>query len=100
MTAGVKNGLGTMDYELIKYDPPLTPEHVAKWQIRPTPTPLMLREMWKKRDYIKEAEPFQRVPFDQKPDLDAYEAEDRTPFMKELPVEEWADAVEERDDEQ
>jgi len=100
LTAGVKNGLGTMDYELIKYEPPLTREHVAKWQIRQTPTPLILREMWKKRDYIKEAEPFQRVPFDQKPDLDDYEPADRTRFMKELPVEDWADAVEEPHDEQ
>ena len=53
-----------------------------------------------KRDYVKEAEPFQRVPFDQKPDLEDYQAEDRTPFMKQLPVEEWADAIEEPDDDQ
>ena len=86
--------MGTMDYELIKYEPPLTPEHVAKWQIRPTPTPLILREMWTKRDYVKEAEPFQRVPWDEKPEISEYEAGDRTPFLKKLPVREWADAVE------
>lgn len=86
LTAGQKNGMGTMDYELIKYDPPLTAEHAAKWQIRPTPTPLILREMWKKRDYVKEAEPFKRVPWDEKPDIAEYEAGDRTPFIEKLPV--------------
>jgi hypothetical protein len=97
LTAGVKNGMGTMDYELIEYKPPLTREHVAKWQIRPTPTPLILREMWKKRDYVKEAEPFQRVPWEERPDPADFEAGDRTPFMKNLPVQDWADAVEEPD---
>ena len=95
LTAGVKNGMGTMDYELIKYDPPLTRAQVAKWQIRQTPTPLILREMWTKRDYIKEAEPFKRVPWEEKPEISDYEARDRKPFMKKLPVQEWADGVEE-----
>jgi hypothetical protein len=87
-----------MDYELIPYKPPLTREHVAKWQIRPTPTPLILREMWKKRDFVKEAEPFQRVPWEERPDPQDFEVADRTPHMKKLPVEEWADAVEEPED--
>ncbi len=58
-----------------------------------TPTALILRQMWTKHDHIKEAEPFKRVPFDEKPKISDYEAEDRTPFMKKLPVEEWAAAV-------
>ncbi len=95
LTAGVENGMGTMDYDLIVYEPPLTAAQAAKWQIRPTPTPLILREMWTKRDYVKEAEPFKRVPWDERPQLSDFEAGDRTPQMKKLPVQDWADAVEE-----
>jgi uncharacterized protein len=67
LTAGVANGMGTMDYELITYEPPLTREQVAKWQIRREPASLILRRMWTKRDYIKEAEPFKRIDFVDKP---------------------------------
>ena len=34
MAAGEKIGLGTRKYKLINYEPPMTPEHIAKWQIR------------------------------------------------------------------
>ncbi|OGO43774.1 MAG: iron-sulfur cluster-binding protein [Chloroflexi bacterium RBG_16_57_9] len=93
LTAGVKNGMGVMDYELIKWEPPLTAAQVAKWQVRQTPTALILREMWKKRDYLKEVQPFQRIPFEQKPNIPDYAVADRTPFLKKLPVKEWAEAA-------
>ena len=37
LKAGEKNGLGTMNYELIEYEPELNPENIAKWQIRKIP---------------------------------------------------------------
>jgi len=93
LTAAVKNGAGTMDYELIKYEPPLTAAHVAKWQIRTTPTTLIQRAMWEKKDFLKAVQPFQRVPFDKRPPLPEYEVPDRTPFLKKLPVKEWVEAL-------
>ncbi|MBU0608470.1 MAG: DUF362 domain-containing protein [Armatimonadetes bacterium] len=93
LNAGAKNGLGTTDYEMIVYKPPLTAEHAAKWQIRTTPTPQILKQMWEKRDYVKEVEPFQRVPFAERPNVADFDGPDRTEAMENLPVEAWADAV-------
>jgi uncharacterized Fe-S center protein len=93
LMAGVKNGLGTMDYELITYEPPLTREHVAKWQIRTTPTTLIVRRMWEKRDFLKEVQPFQRVPFAEKPPYQDFAVPDRTEYLKKLPVKEWVEAL-------
>ena len=93
LTAAVKNGLGTMEYELITYEPPLTAAHMAKWQIRTSPTTLIQRAMWEKRDFLKEVEPFQRIPFATKPPLADYDAADRTPFLKKLPVKAWVEAL-------
>ncbi|MDA8211688.1 MAG: DUF362 domain-containing protein [Clostridia bacterium] len=64
LTAAQKLGMGAMDYELITYEPPMTREHIAKWQIRQEPTALILREIWKKHSYVKEVEPFKRTAFD------------------------------------
>jgi len=37
LKAGEKMGAGTMNYELITYEPKLTPDSINKWQIRPYP---------------------------------------------------------------
>jgi len=93
LTAGVKNGLGNMEYEILTYTPPYNEEHIAKWQIRPTPTTLIQREMWKKRDFVLEAAPYKRVPFEEKPSHEEFKPGDRKKYLKKLPVKEWADAV-------
>jgi hypothetical protein len=64
MTAGEKIGSGTMQYKLIKYEPPLTPEHAAKWQVRTKPTTLTLRKVFQHHDLATEVMPFKRIPFD------------------------------------
>jgi hypothetical protein len=38
LKAAEKIGLGTMDYELVNYEPELNPENISKWQIRKIPT--------------------------------------------------------------
>ena len=37
LKAAEKIGMGTMDYDLITYEPELNPENIAKWQIRKIP---------------------------------------------------------------
>jgi hypothetical protein len=37
LKAGEKIGMGSMDYELIEYEPELNPENISKWQVRKTP---------------------------------------------------------------
>jgi uncharacterized Fe-S center protein len=37
LKAAEKIGMGTMNYELITYEPELNPENIAKWQIRKVP---------------------------------------------------------------
>jgi hypothetical protein len=64
MTAGEKIGSGTMQYKLIKYEPPLSPEHAAKWQVRTKPVTLTLRKVFAHHDLATEVMPFKRVPFD------------------------------------
>jgi len=61
LNAGQKLGMGTMDYELITYEPEMTPENIAKWQLSKKPAALYLREIWQKRKYLSEIEPFNRT---------------------------------------
>ncbi len=63
LTAAQKLGMGSMEYEIITYEPPMTREHMAKWQIRPEPTAKYLRDIWKKRKHVQEIEPFKRTAF-------------------------------------
>lgn len=63
INAAEKLGMGSKEYELITYEPPITPEHIAKWQIRQEPTALILRKIWEKRAHLQEIEPFKRTPF-------------------------------------
>jgi uncharacterized Fe-S center protein len=63
MTAGEKIGAGTMQYKLIKYEPPLTPEHAAKWQVRTKPTTITLRKVFAHHDLATEVMPFKSSPF-------------------------------------
>jgi hypothetical protein len=67
--AAQKIGLGTVEYSLNTYEPPLTPEHIAKWQIRKggvanhKPTTIRLREVFGKHDLTNEVMPFQRTEY-------------------------------------
>ena len=67
LRAGVKIGMGSMDYELVKYEPVLTPENMGKHQIETTPTTLILRKHWKTGGHILNDEagvlPFKRAKF-------------------------------------
>jgi hypothetical protein len=48
LKAAEKIGMGTMDYELIEYEPELNPENISKWQIRKTPmTVSPMRQVFK-----------------------------------------------------
>lgn len=88
LTAGVANGMGTMDYEKITWEPPITRAHSAKWQIRRDPAALILRRMWTKRDYLKEAEPFAKIPFADKPVIPDWlpQADGKTKALEGMPV--------------
>jgi uncharacterized Fe-S center protein len=62
--AGEKIGLGTREYSLTNYEPVLTPENVAKWQIRPNkPTTVRLRDVFDKHDLTTEVMPFERTQY-------------------------------------
>ena len=37
LKAAEKIGMGTMNYELITYEPELNPENISKWQVRKVP---------------------------------------------------------------
>jgi hypothetical protein len=57
LKAGEKIGLGTMNYELIEYEPELNPENIAKWQIRKIPmTVSPMREAFKHHHLAREFE--------------------------------------------
>ena len=68
MNAGEKIGSGTTQYKLITYEPVLTPEHAAKWQVRDfTKQPAVtvrLRKIFNNHDLCKEVQPFKRIAFD------------------------------------
>jgi hypothetical protein len=52
-----KIGLGTMNYELIEYEPELNPENIAKWQIRKTPmTVSPMRQVFENHHCAREFE--------------------------------------------
>jgi hypothetical protein len=57
LKAGEKCGLGTMNYELIEYEPELNPENIAKWQIRKIPmTVSPMRQAFKNHHLAHEFE--------------------------------------------
>ena len=56
LKSGEKIGLGTMDYELITYEPVLTPETICKYQIREYPTALESRKNMAIINISKQAE--------------------------------------------
>ena len=64
LKAAQKLGMGSMDYELIVYEPAMTPETIGKWQLINKPGAMYLRDIWEKRKHLSEIEPFNRVPFD------------------------------------
>lgn len=66
-------GMGSTDYELVKYEPPLTYESVRRWQLDREPLTLLQRQIFEKRDIVAEVTPFQRVDFDEKPDWHIFE---------------------------
>jgi hypothetical protein len=56
--------MGTMDYELIEYEPELNPENISKWQIRKTPmTVSPMRQVFKNHHLAREF-PMNREPLD------------------------------------
>jgi len=67
--SGEKIGLGTREYALTNYEPVLTPENIAKWQIRAggvgnhRPTTIRLRDVFEKHDMTTEVMPFERTEF-------------------------------------
>lgn len=71
--AAERIGMGSTDYELVEYEPVLTAENVAKWQIQHYPTTMDLRRMLSNRDLVAEVQPFKRVPFQQHPNWHAFE---------------------------
>jgi uncharacterized Fe-S center protein len=70
MAAGEKIGLGTRKYKLNNYEPPLTPEQIAKWQIRrggvanQKPVTVRLRDVFQKHDLATEVMPFGRTAYE------------------------------------
>jgi len=61
LRAAVKLGMGQMDYELVQYEPVLTPDNIGKWQIAKEPTTLTLRKWFKFGHPMREVEPFKRI---------------------------------------
>jgi hypothetical protein len=62
--SGEKIGLGTREYKLVNYEPVLTPENIAKWQIRPDkPTTVRLRDTYDRHDLTTEVMPFERTAY-------------------------------------
>ncbi|HAA89781.1 MAG TPA: iron-sulfur cluster-binding protein [Peptococcaceae bacterium] len=61
LRAAQKIGMGSMDYELIEYEPVLTPENIGKWQIEKEPTTLVLKKVFQYGHPAREAVPFKRV---------------------------------------
>jgi hypothetical protein len=62
LKAAEKIGMGTMNYELIEYEPELNPENIAKWQIRKTPmTVTPMRQVFRNHHLAREFE-FTREP--------------------------------------
>jgi hypothetical protein len=69
MAAAEKIGAGTQEYKLINYEPVLTPENAAKWQIRKggvgnhRPVTVRLRDVFHKHDLATEVMPFKRIEY-------------------------------------
>jgi hypothetical protein len=65
MNAAEKIGCGTAEYNLINYEPVLTPETAGKWQVRPggTPTTVRLRDTFHRHDLATEVMPFKRTEY-------------------------------------
>jgi hypothetical protein len=88
--AGEKIGLGTRKYKLINYEPPMTPKHIAKWQIRKggvanhKPTTVRLRDVFRKHDLTTEVMPFRRVDYEKEWAFNEWKKYD--PFKGETPA--------------
>jgi hypothetical protein len=64
MAAGEKIGLGTQQYKLNNYEPVLTPENAAKWQVRPEKAvTVRLRDTFHRHDLATEVMPFKRTEY-------------------------------------
>ncbi len=69
MAAAEKIGLGSQKYELINYEPVLSPESAARWQVRGAggekgkATTLRLRETFHRNDLATEVQPFRRTDY-------------------------------------
>jgi len=85
MAAGEKIGLGTQEYKLINYEPVLTPETAAKWQVRPggVPTTMRLRETFRRHDLATEVMPFKRTEYNKEWVWNEWKKYD--PFKGKLP---------------
>lgn len=75
LKAAQKIGMGTMDYELVTYEPELNPENIYKWQCRPVPPTIPLRQIFKHHHLAHEFK-FGRAPI--KPWLEDWKAFDPT----------------------
>lgn len=90
MAAGEKIGMGTRQYNLITYEPPLTPEHIAKWQIRKggvanqRPTTVRLRDVFQKHDLTDEVMPFGRTDYEKQWTFNEWKKYD--PFKGQTPA--------------
>ena len=88
--AGEKIGLGTRKYKLINYEPPMTPKHIAKWQIRKggvanhKPTTVRLRDVFRKHDLTTEVMPFRRIDYEKEWAFNEWKKYD--PFKGETPA--------------
>jgi hypothetical protein len=86
MAAGEKVGLGTQEYELINYEPVLTPENAARWQIRDgshKPTTVRLRDTFHRHDLATEVMPFGRTEYNKEWVFSEWKKYD--PFKGETP---------------
>ena len=86
MLAGEKIGLGTSKYDLINYEPVLTPENAAKWQVRDgshKPTTVRLRDTFHRHDLATEVMPFKRTEYNKEWVFNEWKKYD--PFKGETP---------------
>ncbi len=67
LRAAERLGMGSMQYELEKVEPVLTPENIGKHQYLQEPSTLTLRKWYKKGGHVLDGVlPFKRIPFEQR----------------------------------
>ena len=87
--AGEAIGLGTREYKLNTWEPVLTEENIAKWQIRKggvknhKPVTVRLRDVFAKHDLATEVMPFRRTEYDKEWVFNEWKKYD--PFKGEMP---------------